>query len=458
MNRSGILKIFFSCSIIINILLAACLLYYSGNLIYRKIFPRQISSFTENIIPVPDKPAFLPGAGRLKMLENSNTAQIIRKYLEADERLELTEYPAEFTSGILPESLRLLPGFQLYVLCVFSRPLDYKGLLAVERADFETRSKIRTEYLGKKHGIFFGAFRNLKNLSACGPVSKIYILSSFTARGYYKIICRTMEAQDRMTYRWYLPHSRPGKELLERRDFLTGDYRLLSRSVTENIYTAVFSTSGQPVTLYCELLYYVQMEEMLKNHVLTSGHIKLADYYQTMQNSYPELYGIFTKQSEKIKFSPYVDSLAEKIKSSSSPAEVWRSLSAEISRDIRYDYEKRRLFFSGQIVYTNIADMYMPAPLLGEKKIGACPESSSLEAAVMRRIGIAARTATRAGHVYAEVFTPQAGWLTTSLTINEIPLCVSTNEEQSYFVHWEPYVPAKVVAWESLLYPRIQYE
>jgi hypothetical protein len=110
---------------------------------------------------------------------------------------------------------------------------------------------------------------------------------------------------------------------------------------------------------------------------------------------------------------------------------------------------------TNKTVYTDIKDMYMTTETLSKIKTGTCTERRPMEAAILRKSGIAARTATRSAHIFTEIYIPDTGWISTSPLLNEIPLCESIDEGQSYFIEWTPKSPVRVLHWSGILYPQI---
>jgi hypothetical protein len=211
---------------------------------------------------------------------------------------------------------------------------------------------------------------------------------------------------------------------------------------------------NKPITLFCNLQYAISLNQILKHHIRVSGDMTIDEYKKVMKSN--DIDTVFTLESPKIQFSSYVSNIATNFNGTNTIAFVWDKLTDILDKDIRYDWNKRSLFFSGRKTYNDIKDMYMTTKELGESKLGACPERSSLEAAVLRHLGISARTTTRLYHIFVEAYLPDITWVTTSGILNEIPLCVSPNHKQSYFVSWEPGHPIKL-KWEGGLYPAVLY-
>ena len=382
----------------------------------------------------------------------------IKLKLRPDDHLQLVKYnDRDFKASRLRRYLGLLPNIRIYVLLDFTRPATFKAIQAIEDHGFAA-IKPKSEYLGKKLGVFYGKYRATRNLLHKSYIKDIYLLNEFTANGNYTLSVIPEDDLDDLQFNFHLPFSKPGRELIER----TFDFIGYSRdaikdhaSVGDRLLITMNVRKKKLIKLFSRVKYKISLEELLRHHIRVIGHITIEQYKRQMNQQ--EDLTTFTAFSEKIVISDYINEVAATISETNTLNQTWAMISKRLDRDIRYDYDKRFRFFNGMIIYRDIKDMYMTAAQLGEKKVGACPERSSLEAAILRKLGVAARTATRLYHIYTEILMPQGlGWVTTSGLIKEIPLCESQDEKQSYFVSWSPEHPIRL-KWEGGLYPAILY-
>ena len=403
------------------------------------------------------KNTLLLGNPEVKLSNTRMPYEDIRLRLSSDSHLELIKHRSpEFKDSLFKKYLDRLPGLNLFFLIDFKKPIEYKELHRLKSAGIHT-IKPDPEYMDKQLGLFYGRYKSLIHLRGYPHIQAVYLLKKFTGEGNYVLDFVPGEDVNKMNVNFHLPYTKPGRTLLQRTVTLGGiSPKALHHEKIEGevLYLTVDVRKSKKITLYTKLKYIVDVENLLKHHVRVAGEITVDEYRKKMI-AHPD-YAVFTSTSEKIVFSDYIDSLASQIKPGHTLIQVWDFITKNLDEDIKYDYDKRHQFFSGKKVYHNIKDMYMTAAQLGETKVGACPERSSMEAAILRRIGIASRTATRLYHIYTEVLLPEQNWATTSGNVREIPLCESKDEKQSYFVSWLPESPVRL-KWTGHLYPSILY-
>jgi len=379
--------------------------------------------------------------------------------LAADKNVIIADVRSrEFNDSTLRSKLEKLPLLTVYVIFRFTKEIDFQTIHRMENHGFRTvTKKALNEYMGKSFGVFQGTYRALKIIRRNTMLRSAYLMSSYSAKGYYSLRAVSDTDCERIHLTFMLPHSKPGKTLLSRKISAGGltKIKIFDEKITdESVIYNIEIKRNHPVTLFCDLLYRVDIETILDYHVQISGNSTVADYVNRMQNN--PLYPVFTSEAEKIVFTEYSDNIALHIKPTNTLKDIWQYIRNTLDENITYDWDKRYQFFSGNLAYTNIRDMYMTTEELSHQKTGACPERSGLEAAIMRKIGIAARTSTRLFHMYIEVYEPAVGWLTTSAMLNEIPLCESRDGAQSYFADWKPAHPIRL-KWDGGLYPVVLY-
>lgn len=382
----------------------------------------------------------------------------IKLKLRPDDNLKLIKYnEALFKTSRIKKHLDLLPDIRLYVLVDFRKFANFKVIQAMEEHGFST-IKPKSEYLNKSLGLFYGKYKSLRNLLRKPYIKGIYILNEFTANGNYTLKVIPEADLDNLQFKFHLPYSKSGRQLMERTfDFIgySRDAIKEHHSIGDTLLIKMNVRKKKLIKLFSRVKYKVSLEDLLKQHIRVIGNITVQQYQKEMNGN--EDLAKFTVFSEKIAVSDYINEVAATISPTNTLNQVWKIITRKLNQDIRYDHDKRFRFFNGMIIYEDIKDMYLTAAQLGEKKIGACPERSSLEAAILRKLGVAARTATRLYHIYTEILMPNdIGWVTTSGLIKEIPLCESKDEKQSYFVSWSPSHPIRL-KWEGGLYPVILY-
>ena len=386
-----------------------------------------------------------------KYLTNRNLASFFKN----DQYLLLEKISSlQFNSSYFKNLLEQIPSFKIFLLLEFRQKIDSKVLQEMRKKGFFRIDQI--DRLNSKVAIFYGRYKNIFSLKKYQKwIKDVFILKRFTARSIYTLDFTPEKSKDNLKISFHLPYSKPGKILLERNFQLSGVTELFDKENQQDFLSINLPVyQKKKMKLISKMKYMVDTEALLKNHIKIAGNITVGEYKKKMTGN--KLYDLYTSPGEKIIFSPYIDELSKKIKNTDTLSEAWNYIHRQLNKDIIYDSQKRSDFFEGKITYRNIRDMYMSAAQLGERKIGACPSRSSLETAILRRSGIAARTATRLFHIYTEIMLPgeEVRWITTSGLLKEIPLCYSLDEKQSYFVFWFPDHPIRL-KWKGDLNPVI---
>ena len=416
----------------------------------------KFSVFSDKILTLNQKN--LKENKKVNSKEYNQAIDKIKFLLAKDDSLELIDIDSMlFHQSEFKKDLRKISWINLYILIEFKKPLTKISYLdQINSKGFARPNKPKTVYLNKKIGIFYGKYSNLKQLRHLPFIHKIYILKQFTAKGDYTLDIQTDKNIEALNMKFYLPYSQNGRDLLNQ--VVSFNYWDAISSYKEDV-TSVHATLNmklnKSILLSSSIEYLINVEKLLKNHIYVRGDIKLSEYLNKMSNNSKEKQK-FTEFTDKIILSDYIKEIAQTISLNDTLAEVWGKIKIRLDKDIKYDYSKRKAFFSGRQKYSDIKDMYLSTLQLGERRIGACPERSSLEAAIFRYVGIPARTATRLYHIYAEILMPDYTWLTTSDTLRAIPLCYSKDAKQSYFVSWTPNHPI-YLKWQGDFYPVVLY-
>ncbi len=397
-----------------------------------------------------------------KKAKSSDVLENIKVRLLPDSYLDLVDIKSEeFLNSQLRDMLRSVPKTRLYVLTEFSHPLNFDDLNKLKRLGFSGVYGVPVnQYVGKSLVVLYIDYKRLgKSVTILPSSVNFYLLKNYTADGYYKLNILSLEEAEDFQIDIKFPYSKWGRELVFKKNTVTGiDMFDEEPRIDKHGSSLVASLEeNQIISFYSEFKYQVSLERELNRHIkVRAKKIGLGGYKEQMETEQPQILEEFTIFSKKIVPSSYIDSIISRVNTNLSVADIWNQVVNILDKEIAYDWRKRDLFFSGNLTYTNIEDMFLSSQELSEKRVGACTERTSLEIAILRRLGIAARAATRLYHIYTEVYIPEAGWTTTSLTLNEIPLTESSNKDMSYFVFWEPEHPVRL-KWGGQIYPAIAY-
>ncbi len=117
-----------------------------------------------------------------------------------------------------------------------------------------------------------------------------------------------------------------------------------------------------------------------------------------------------------------------------------------VASHTRYLTEKREKYFGGKYIYHSPWEMWQGAEQTLKTGAGCCPDSAELKVALLRALGIPARTAVHTGHLYAEIWIPDLGWITDAPMFN-IPLLRSPDADNHTYFDWSPRVPVRCAGW-----------
>ena len=351
------------------------------------------------------------------------------------------------------------PKLKIYVLIEFEKNITPPVLdFIYENYRFKIFKSPYPYYLKKKKQIFKGAFINLKYLVKYKEIKKISLLKKYPIKGFYSLRLSTrFKPNSPIQFQISIPKSISGISFSNFKYRIhSGRNKIIATGETNQLFYVNVSLKKKSfLTYYSHFYGMVNIGDYLRKTVATSGkNITLEQYQQWIKNQTNENLTLYTNFSDKIDYSDLVERVNRMIKKEKSIASSVKYIIKKLDDEIKYDFRKRKLFFSGNLTYTNIRDMYLKCSELTEKKIGACPEQSSLEIATLRSLGILSRSATRLYHIYAEVYLPNVGWVSTSPELDEIKLIESQDEKQSYFIDWQPNHPIDI-KWKGEIYPEI---
>ena len=363
-----------------------------------------------------------------------------------------------FGESELRKNLDKIRNVKVYIVAEFKKPINHNHITQLKKRGFSTLINFPTsKYLRKSMGIFYVNYRHIRNYKKHFDLLKsIYIITQYSATGLYQLDVRSLEKKEDVILDIRFPFSKTGRELFYKKNSILGGKDFVElESDRYGSQLKMDMEKKQVISFLSEVRYDIDLKKNIDGHIYVQGtKWNQKKYLDVMRREHPEILDVFTGYSEKVVPSEYISRIVASIDKNKPLSDIWRQIDKVLDQDISYDWKKRDLFFSGNLTYHNIKDMYMTAEELSLKKKGACPERTSLEIAILRELGFAARTATRLYHIYTEVFLPEYGWTTTSLTLNEIPLTRSIDENMAYFVSWSPNHPIQL-KWQGHIYPSI---
>ncbi|MFZ5864349.1 MAG: transglutaminase-like domain-containing protein [Thermodesulfobacteriota bacterium] len=200
---------------------------------------------------------------------------------------------------------------------------------------------------------------------------------------------------------------------------------------------------GQTVRISVGFRYLVDMAELLRHDLMLVDPVRGA--------SFPDAVLRFLDPGRKIdpRLPKAVEWAAQPDPEPPDARREYLRLQAFLKRTVSYDKRKREKYFGGRAVYSDMDEMYQEIPVTLNTGMGACPDTSLLECAFLRARGIPCRTAGRFGHFYTQVYVPERGWVSTSVTPTGIPLIVDPGPDHVPYQKWQPRIPLRTSLWEA---------
>ncbi len=201
--------------------------------------------------------------------------------------------------------------------------------------------------------------------------------------------------------------------------------------------------TGDTVKMHMSFKYLVDVAELLK-HDLQLAHVP--EHADIPREILPYL-GPGYKIDPKL---PRAKAWAAQTGTSPPNArQEFRRLAKFLLDTITYDTRKKAEYFGGLAVYSNLDRMYQAPRETLHRGTGCCPDTVLLECSFLRARGIPCRTAGRFGHFYSEVYVPENGWMSTSVTPTGIPLIVAPSPDHVPYQTWEPNIPLRTSRLEA---------
>lgn len=341
------------------------------------------------------------------------------------------------------------PSLKTIFLLAYDRELDLDRLTRLLSLNIVPVNGSLVDYLGRSWGIFHTSAGNLARLAPKLRAKAVVPLARFVMRGLYRIHFKIMEPGFSGPLRFSVttPKSSFGKRLLKVQDSVypkhpssvridEGGNRWLDVELPE-------AKTGDILKLDFSALYRVDIKKLIHHSIYATAARPNGELpADSSARAYLGSGAKITPEDEMV-----VDLAAKLFGQDRVPRRLWFKVNKYIKDNIPYDHKKRAQFFGGRKVYKGMADMYDPPRVILTRKVGACPETSVLEASLFRAVGIPARTAGRWGHFFTELFIPGRGWVSTSVTPTGIPLQVDKDANHLPFVEWSERIAVKTTRW-----------
>lgn len=344
------------------------------------------------------------------------------------------------------------PRLEIPVLLVWDKPPSLETLTALRRERIRPVNGELGDYLFALHGVFRLPAGKLPRLQRLAGAREVIPLARFALRGMYEVNFEVVEPGFEGPMRFSVSSPRPhhGIKLVSVEEMLHPDELYAVRvDAAANRWVEVdypWLEEGDELRFVFAFRLRVDLLEMLRQSVLTlPGRGVPAPLPETSP-----MRG-FIRRGEKMEpDSEEIRSLARGLFGPlRAPRAIWNRMRDYLKRTVTYDGVKRSDFFGGRKVYRSMREMYDPPSILLQRRQGACPDTSVLEASLFRAMGIPARTAGRWGHFFSEVWVPDRGWVTTSPKALAIPIVVDPSPHHRPFVDWQPEVRVQTTRWSG---------
>ncbi len=374
----------------------------------------------------------------------------------ASDQIKSTASPVEEKPGFAAV-LRRFPRIKTIVRAAFDSPVDFGTLLALQDAGLRPVNRDWISIMGRREAIFSVRAVRLEEIERGPLADAVQPLEIFFLHGFYRINFKVVdpEAKGPLKFSVASPRDGFGKKIIQIKERIRPDMPYKIRTdASGNRWVDVACTDtekGSPVRFDFYFTYLVDVQRLLEHALPMAGRqAALSEDAVSPDGRSPGPASEFLKSSDKIKAdAAVIKKIAQQEIGGRAdfPVETYWRLHDFTKKEITYDKAKRAAFFSGRKVYRAMEEMYQPATETLRSRVGACPDTSILEAALLRTAGIPARTAGRWGHFYPELYIPKKGWLSPSVTPTGIPLIRDNNHQHLPFVRWSPQVSVRITAW-----------
>lgn len=393
---------------------------------------------------------FFLAFSRKNSMETSDSALLSGAQTQASAHTQLISAATDWQQNDFLRNLQEFPTLKVFAKITFagSARSDWLKKLAKQGVEFPLGWK---KNLRKSHAVVRITPRQVTVVQKFAFVQDVEIFVEFLASASYKLKIWLDGPQEKVSFTVSLPYGRYGHKLLSRSAQFEGIKGPMRQ--TDQLITAVVDTLDTRFAVFsAKMEFLVNLRELLALHIRIWGKDVSLQKYLSQVSRWP-LTPKYLQTNENIKFCNYVNEFAKGVLVTDSLQKIWDNITRKLDADILYDWRKKADFFSGNLAYKDIKDMYLTCTQLSVMRVGACPERSALEVSMLRRLGIPARTVTRLFHIYAQVYVPQLGWVPTSVNARQIPLCESVGDDISYFVSWKPHHPVRI-KWEGEFIPK----
>lgn len=334
----------------------------------------------------------------------------------------------------------------IFVRVTFASPLGEKDVRGLRQLQLRPTTQNTRALIGRDTLVFATSGRTAVKLDQDERVEAVEWVRNYPAASHYWAHFRYEgdAAAPELTFTIPTSRSATGRELQDLHCFVSPqtEFSLQTDEGDNQFLIATFTDvqPGQDLLFDFYASYEYDTAAIIEGSVATLGETPMPDAWP--EEVQPFLQPGFHIESDAAEIVAQANELA----TSNLLNERANAILGWVGQNIKYDTEKRDKYFGGRYVYNDAWEMWQGALATLQRGIGCCPDTAELKVAMLRAAGIPARTAVHSGHLYAEAYVPDRGWLTDA-PMHNVPLIRSPGADNTAYFAWTPAAPVRCLTW-----------
>jgi hypothetical protein len=344
---------------------------------------------------------------------------------------------------------KLKPGLKVLVLVEAERAISLGDLSALGEMGMVHADRDPALLVGLRRAIFSVRLKNWMNRLTLPEQMKGKLLDRFIMSGIYRIGFR-IEKQGYvgpLTLEVTTPRESFGKWLLSSENLIRP--QAPSKTYTDLAGNQWFRVDypevryGQTIKLFFAFRYLVDMAALLDHDLVLVEQLQDAPVPEEIHPFLNSGYKIDATLPQAVAWALQGKTGFPNVRSE------YHRLTKFLKDTVVYDGKKKDQYFGGKAIYSSLDEMYQDIEVTLSRRLGACPDTSLVECAFLRAMGIPCRIAGRFGHFFSIVYVPGKGWMSTSVTPTGIPLFIAPGPDHVPYQKWRPGIPLKTLLLEA---------
>ncbi len=354
----------------------------------------------------------------------------------------------------LEEVAKISPGAQVLLRLTTAQPIDQEFLRSLGKLPMRPVNQNRRADIGDTSIVVSGMAGAAIEAQQAPGITAVEWIKQYPVAGHYFVHFEYVgeEVQREMTFTVSVPGSAPGRTRTSVEIFCQPDVEpTLASDSTGNEFATITLSEVQPGQIV-NFDFFVTYDYDTEQILLRSANFLPST---PMPESWPSDVELFLQPGFHIQSeSPAIVAAAAEIRAQHPQGldELINAVKAYVGKHMRYNNEKRDKYFGGKYVYSDAWEMWQGAEETLQCGTGCCPDSAELKVALLRVLGVPARTAVHSGHLYAEIYVPDIGWVTDGPMFS-IPVLRSPDADNHAYFEWSPQVPVRCASWGGKTVP-----